>query len=61
MSMTESQKRAQKKWRDKNKERIKTKNKEAFRRWYEKNREEHNKRALLSYYKRKTEEEVILI
>ena len=53
--MTEAQKRAQRKWKEKNKERVRLKNKKAFQRWYEKNKEEHNKRALISYHKRRIE------
>lgn len=55
MVLTEAQKKAQRKWKEKNKEHVKLKNKEAFHRWYEKNKEEHNKRALKSYHKRRME------
>ena len=55
MALTEEQRLAQRKWREKNIERVKIKNKEAFHRWYEKNKEEHNRRALKSYHKRRME------
>ena len=55
MVLTEAQKKAQRKWREKNKEHVRMKNIEAFHRWYEKNKEEHNKRALISYHKRRME------
>ena len=55
MALTESQRVAQRKWRDKNKEHVKIKNKEAFQRWYGKNKAEHNRRALKSYHKRRME------
>jgi hypothetical protein len=53
MTLTDSQKEAQKRWREKNKEYIRLKNKQGFKRWYEKNRDKHNRRSLLLYHARK--------
>ena len=56
MVLTEAQKKAQRKWKEKNKDYVRLKNKEAFQRWYEKNKIEHNKRALKSYHKRRMQD-----
>ena len=56
MVFTEAQKKATLKWKEKNKKYMKIKNREAFQRWYEKNKVEHNKRALKSYHKRRKAE-----
>lgn len=57
-SYTEAQKRAIKKYREKNKEKILEKQRENSKKWYEKNQDTHREKALQRYHnnKRKLDE-----
>lgn len=59
MALTEAQRKAQQKWRAKNKEHIREKNKEAFQKWYKNNKEKHNERALRCYHNRKKQSKTL--
>jgi hypothetical protein len=57
-SYTEAQKRAIKKYREKNKEKILEKQREISKKWYDKNQDTHREKALQRYHnnKRKSDE-----
>ncbi len=58
-SYTEAQKRATKKWREKNKQIVLEKQREISKKWYEKNQDTHREKALQRYHdnkKRKLDE-----
>lgn len=58
-SYTEAQKRATKKWREKNKQAVLEKQREISKIWYEKNQDTHREKALERYHnnkKRKSDE-----
>ena len=59
MALTEAQRIAQQKWREKNKERVREKNKEAFQKWYKNNKEKHNERALRCYHNRQKQSKAL--
>jgi len=52
-SYTEAQKRAIKKYREKNKEKILEKQREISKKWYEKNQDTHREKALQRYHNNK--------
>jgi hypothetical protein len=52
-SYTEAQKRAIKKYREKNKEKILEKQREISKKWYEKNQDTHREKALERYHNNK--------